>query len=258
MRHCLRVLFILFLLESSTYAAATMKELSGDHFLVYYEAHEKIARDVLHQSERHYSRIMRNLGYDQLEKPWLGDRRCKIKVYKDKASFQPSAQNVGWAEGMTNFAAREIYIYENATDLFSSVLPHELAHMIFRDIVGFSENIPLWLDEGVALSQEDHRREGFYPIAKDAFSSGTAMPFEEMFRLRSATELDDAKASVFYALSMVTLNYLLDNFHKKKFVLFCANLKAGMTVEEDLKRVYGNDRIGSVKELEAKVKKSLK
>ncbi len=256
MRHYLYVTMVLLLFASSA-CAATMKELSGDHFLVYYEAHEKIARDVLNQSERHYARIMRNLGYDQLEQPWLGDRRCKIKVYKDKASFQPNAQNVGWAEGMTNFAAREIYLYEDAADLFSTVLPHELAHMIFRDIVGFSENIPLWLDEGVALSQEDHRREVFYPMAKDAFFAGTSMPFEEMSRMHSAADLDASKAGIFYAQASVTLNCLLDNYHEKKFVLFCAHLKEGLQVEEALKRVYGSDRIGSMKDLEEKVKKSM-
>ena len=37
---------------------------------------------------------------------------------------------------------------------FENVLTHELTHIIFREYVGFGWNVPLWLDEGVAMFME--------------------------------------------------------------------------------------------------------
>lgn len=235
-----------------------MKPLPGDHFIVFFQEDEMAARDVLHQAERMYTRILRNLGHDRLENPWLGDRRCKIKIYRSREAFQSgAAKGVAWAEGLANPGLREIYVFNGAPNLMNSVLPHEITHMLFDDIVGHAENIPLWLNEGVALSQETGREEAFYPVARDHFATGTHMPFEEMTKLRMATGLDEAKAGVFYAQSTVTVNFLLRTFHEKKFLKFCSLLRDGSTVEEALKRVYATDRVGTLKDLEEKVKRSL-
>ena len=37
----------------------------------------------------------------------------------------------------------------------NSLLVHEIAHLIFRDFVGFKSDVPLWLDEGVAQWASD-------------------------------------------------------------------------------------------------------
>ncbi len=241
----------------SSEAAPKLKELRGDHFIVRYDGEETYARQVLHQAERLYAAITRNLGHDQLAKPWRGDRRCKIFLYKDQGDFRKAARGMQWAEGMANYKTREIFAYYGNPDFLSSVLPHEMAHVIFRDIMGHTPRIPLWLDEGVALSQEPDRRSELYPVAKKAMADGTLIPFEQMDKIRDAKDMDTKRAGIFYAQSLATVNFLLETLRQDRFLKFCRHLRDGKDVTEALKAVYGTERIQSLSDLQKRVQEYL-
>ncbi len=239
-------------------AAQKLKELRGDHFIVRYDGDETYARQLLHQSERLYAAITRNLGHDQLAEPWRGERRCTISLYKDQGDFRKATRGMQWAEGMANYKTREIFAYYGNPDLLPSVLPHEIAHIIFREIMGHTPRIPLWLDEGVALSQEQDRRSELYPVAKKAMADGTLIPFEEMDKIRDAKDMNTRRAGIFYAQSLATVNFLLETLRQDRFLKFCRQLRDGKNVPEALKTVYGTERIQSLADLQKRVQEYLR
>lgn len=238
-------------------AADDFRELRGDHFIVRFQADETFAREVMHRSERLYASILRNLGHDQLKEPWRGDRRCTIILFRDQASFQKKAEGVQWAEGMANYKTREIFAYNGNPQFMPSVLPHELTHMLFRESTGSFKVFPLWLDEGVALSQEDAKRDELYRAAAKAFQNGSSIPFRDMAGVRDARAMDSAQAQIFYAQSLATVNFLKDSFPKDKFLKFCRLIGEGTKAEDALKRVYGGDRIQSLQDLQKRVQQYL-
>ena len=246
-----------FLLLGAGVCVGAMKDLRGDHCIVSYEVDESHAREVLHQAERLYASIMRNLGHDQIAQPWLGDRRCKITIYKDQEEFMARTKGIEWAEGMANYTTREIFAFHDTPNLLSNVLPHEMAHLMFREIVGTTRAIPLWLDEGVALSQEPNRSDQFYPIASKAIEDKTFIAFEDMMKISDAKELSTQRAAIFYAEALATVNFLLETYHKEKFLKFCRLLREGKIVPEALLAMYGTDRIRSLKDLQDQVQKFL-
>jgi hypothetical protein len=238
------------LLPSQAFSAAKLQELREKHFIVHYEKEEAYARRLLRQAERLYATIMRNLGHDQIAKPWLGDRRCKITIYKDQETFLENVPGIDWAEGIARYETREIFVFYGKPNLISNVLPHEIAHLLFREIMGGRTKIALWLQEGVALSQEPDLRESYHAKARKAFEDGTFIPFEEMNAIEKGSDLDKTKAEIFYPQALATVNFLRESFHQKKFLKFCELLREGKDVPTALKGVYGRDRIQSLRDLQ--------
>ena len=124
------------------------KELKGEHFIVCYLQNEDFADDVLDKSEVYYSRIAADLNYPRYSEFWTWDKRVKIYIHPNLESFLKATGQPQWSRGMADYNNKQIISYAWSGGFLESLLPHEIAHLIFRDFVGFKSEIPLWLDEG--------------------------------------------------------------------------------------------------------------
>ncbi|MDB4349908.1 hypothetical protein OAA99_03040, partial [Omnitrophica bacterium] len=142
-------LLLLFVL-TGTAAAEDWKELDSDHFVIYYTQDEKFAKEVTRNAEDYYKDIATDLGYPRYSEFWTWANRVKIYIYPDHASFLKASGQPQWSHGMADYTKKKILSYLWSEMFIDSILPHEIAHLVFRDFVGFTGKIPLWLDEGVA------------------------------------------------------------------------------------------------------------
>ena len=269
---------IIFVLSSLS-LAQDWQELKGNHFIVYYTSQKTFAKQVLHKAEVYYKRIALELGYPRYSKFWLWDDRVKIYIYPDKSSFLKATNQPEWSEGMADYLNKQIVSYSWNTGFLESLLPHEMAHLIFRDFVGFKGEIPLWLDEGVAQWAEEARRNQFKAVIKQNFNNNTLLSLRDMMILdirnvdteeriyvRSTRTKDNQQGvlllsgdnliSAYYIQAASLIGFLIEKHGSRKFAVFCRELRDGKSLEEALKSSYPSS-IRNLEELEDKWRKYL-
>jgi hypothetical protein len=248
-------------LQSAVVYAYQWQELNGEHFFVYFVDDENFAKDVLNKAEEHYRRIAIELGYPRYSQFWLWNNRVKIYIYPDHKSFIKATHQPQWSHGMADYTNRRIISYIWSEDFTESLLPHEMAHLIFRDFVGFEGEIPLWLDEGVAQWSEIAKRDIRKNAILELFSEDKVLKIEDLMRLdvRNIKNKDkitiriirtrDNKdgvlfvdkgnlVKIFYLEAVSIVDFLVDRYGSDRFAHFCRQLRDGKSMEEALAFAY--------------------
>jgi hypothetical protein len=261
--------------------AVEWEELKGEHFIVYFNFSEQgtlargekidpgrsrttdFAKEVLHKAELYYQRIALDLGYPRYSEFWTWDKRVKVYIYPDQTSYLKASGQPGWSSGMADYNKKEILSYNLSKGFLDSILPHEIAHLIFRDFIGFKSDIPLWLDEGVAQWEESEKREKIKSMVRELYSRDSLLSIRDMMKLdvRNIKEIDrlhirsiitkkGARGILFlsgenllntYYLQAVSLvGFLIEKYGSADFADFCRSLRDGKTVEQALTSVYPN------------------
>ncbi len=276
----LNIIFILFIscfLSAVTLGAdeaGTWKELKGEHFIVCYLQNEDFADDVLDKSEVYYSRIAADLNYPRYSEFWTWDKRVKIYIHPNLESFLKATGQPQWSRGMADYKNKQIISYAWSGGFLESLLPHEIAHLIFRDFVGFKSDIPLWLDEGVAQWAEEAKRRESKRIINDLFAKNSLLSLADMMRLdvrnikdvekmylRSMRAKDgeqgllvltaDNLVNIYYVQAVSLVGFLVERHGAESFTVFCRSLRDGKPVEESLRAAYPL-HIRDIQELEDK------
>ena len=252
--------------------ALDWQELKSEHFIVYFIGDEKFAQEVLDKAEVYYQRIAYELGYPRYSNFWTWDRRVKIYIYKEKDEFLKVTSQPNWSEGMADYAKKQIVSYAWAKGFVESLLPHEMAHLIFRDFVGFKGEVPLWLDEGVAQWAEEQKRKDYKAMSKYYLKKETLLVLDVMMTLdiRQVKENDkihmrviqsrdgregvlflggEELVKVYYLQAVSLVGFLIEKYGSDSFAIFCRQLRDGKSMEESLRFAYPL-YIRSLKELQ--------
>lgn len=248
------------------------QELKSEHFMVYFIQNEKFAKEVLDKAEVYYQRIAYELGYPRYSNFWTWDKRVKIYIYKERGDFQKVTTQPKWSEGMADYANKQIVSYAWAKGFVESLLPHEMAHLIFRDFVGFKGEVPLWLDEGVAQWAEGEKRKDYKAMSKYYLKKETLLALDVMMTLdiRQVKENDkihmriirakdgqegvlflagEELVKVYYLQAVSIVGFLIEKYGSDSFAVFCRQLRDGKSLEESLRFAYPL-YIHSLKELQ--------
>lgn len=234
------------------------KVAKSTHFLVFYQnAYPDFIDRVMERTEDDYNRIAYSLGFTRFNF-WLWDNRARIYIYDDKAEYQEATLQPEWSSGSALIGSKEktIYSFINEERFFENILPHEMGHIIFKEFVGFANPaIPLWLDEGVASYQEGLRLESASRVLRKAIKENKFMRLEELFNFNPYGPADSATVGIFYAEAVSLVDFLIKEFGKDRFVLFCQHLRDKRNFQRAMAYVYP---YGSIQELDAAWQKSLK
>ena len=240
--------------------AQEWQELKGEHFVVYFAQNRNFASKVLRKAERDYDRIASDLGYIRYSNFWTWSNRVKIYIHSDHESFIKASGQPNWSEGMADYRNKEIHSYSGSNNFLIAVLPHEMAHLIFRDFVGFEGEVPLWLDEGVAQWEEEVDKKRIIQATKEFLRQKIFLSLRDLMdldirfvkdtdqvHLRS-TLLDgqqgfiiiDGKnlVSLYYMESASLVGFLIERYGTDKFTEFCRQLREGKNLEESLRFTY--------------------
>jgi len=241
--------------------AQDWQELKDEHFIVYFTGDKKFPQEVLYKAEVYYQRIASDLGYPRYSEFWLWENRVKIYIYQDHDSFLKATGQPQWSYGMADYKNKQIVSFLWGQGFLESLLPHEIAHLIFRDFVGFKGEIPLWLDEGVAQWAEETKRQGIKFKVKQLFEKDSVLSLGDMMGLdiRKFTEKDrvyirptrtkegdkgviflsgDNLITTYYLQSVSLVGFFIEKYGSERFAGFCRQLRDGKTMEEALRFTY--------------------
>ena len=218
-------LFLAVFLNYSTAGADDKwEETHSRHFFIYYkDAPADFVQNVEEAAENYYDEITRNLGFSRYE-PWSYEERAKIYIYQDQQDYINSSQQYGWSHGAANARQKTIRTFPSAHGFFDSTLPHELGHIIFREMIGFYAEVPLWLDEGVAMFQEKAKRWGANTAVKQAMEQGSFLSLKQLSEIVLKQDTDPKMIDLFYAESASVVYFLITEFGQYRFQGFCQEI----------------------------------
>ncbi|MFH0796393.1 MAG: peptidase MA family metallohydrolase [Candidatus Omnitrophota bacterium] len=253
------LIFYSFFIQSSR-AEENWKETRSQHFIVCFTADKDFAQKILNASEEYYKSIAYDLGYQRYENFWLWEERAKIYTYPDHDTMISATNQPGWTQGVTFYDRRTICTYWGNKNFMETILPHELTHLIFRDFIGFKNNAPLWLDEGVAQWTEKRRSGSVQEYDAYLLRQNRFIPLFVLIKLDNI-DLKSKKyekfINIFYHQSLSLVNFLITQHGTTKFTTFCRRLKEGELFEDALRFSY-SPSLKSLSDLETQWKKHIR
>ncbi len=225
---------------STPVQADSWYDIKGDHFIVFYKTDEPFARKTAHNAETYYERIANELGYARHSNFWQWEKRVKIYIYASLQEFQKDTGEPAWSHGVARYSSKEIHTFTGSEQFMQGLLPHEIAHLIFRDFVGMEGQIPLWLDEGVAQWQEPAKRAQARKYARYLIHRDKHYPIYDLTTTDVRTVKDEEKVHAFYMQSVSLVEYLVSTYGGNAFTVFCRELRDGKKFDEALRAAYPN------------------
>jgi hypothetical protein len=217
-------------------AHADWKELKGDHFIVYYLADESFAKQVAHDAEIYYNRIADELGYPRYSNFWQWENRAKVYIHDTAENFRKATGEPDWSHGVAMYSKKEIHSFTASEGFLDGILPHEIAHLIFRDFVGYKGvEVPIWLDEGVAQWEEPQKRQMAKRVSKWLIHFGKDMAVQDLTATDVRSLKDQEKVDFFYMQSVSIVDFLITKYGARSFTDFCRALRDGKSFNEALR-----------------------
>ncbi|MFA5351386.1 MAG: peptidase MA family metallohydrolase [Candidatus Omnitrophota bacterium] len=195
------------------------------HFLIFFKNADEIQLNELAQkAEGYYDKITDDLGFNRFNF-WTWDNRARIYLFDSQQEYMKETGDPAWAAGQAQINSKLIRTFITAKGFLENVLPHEMAHIIFREMVGFNNpSIPLWLDEGVATFQEQKSSFVKSDLANKLLR-GNFLNLDDLNKINAVSIKTTNGVESFYTESFSLVKYLIAEFGKDRFVLFCQNLR---------------------------------
>lgn len=261
--------------------AQDWREEKGEHYIIYYIDDKNFAQEALATSEIYYRRIASDLGYPRHSDFWTWEKRVKIYIHADKQSYRTASGEPEWSSGVADYTKKQILTYAWSQNFLTSLLPHEIAHLIFRDFIGFEGEVPVWIDEGVAQWAEEAIHRELHKKAKELYEKNSLLSIrditlidirtlddlgQKLFFRRTRTKENkagililspDVLVNTYYIQAGSLIGFLVEHYGTNSFSEFCRQLRDGRSVEEALSTSYP-EHIRSLNELEDEWRKFLR
>ena len=195
------------------------------HFFIFYRgASESQLNALAQKAEECYNTITDDLGFNRFNF-WTWDNRAKIYLFDSQAEYMKSTGDPAWSAGHAQIGSKLIQTFITAKGFLDNILPHEMAHIIFREMVGFNNpGIPLWLEEGVSSFHEKSRSFNKTDLA-NRIKRGDFINLDSLNNFEVGSLKASSKVELFYAESFSLVKYLIATYGKDRFVHFCQNLR---------------------------------
>jgi len=241
-------------------------EEKGEHFIIYTETDALKVRDIMRQAEKYYHSIAERLKFPRHDEFWMWDDRVKVYLFENQETYLERTGEPEWSLGMADYTARCIYSYMDSPRFLTSVLPHEIAHLIFRDFYTKESELakpPFWLDEGVAQWSEDKESKNqIRKLARDGLKSDGLLTIQDIillnvdyikknpdrlhFRLVRTLKdrytviilSPDILLNTFYVQSGSLVGYLIEVLGAQRFAAFCREISRERAVSNALRACY--------------------
>lgn len=223
--------------------------VSGGQVTVYYYAgDEAFGRDILATAQRTIVGLGTRFGV-------AGTRPVHIVVYGNNRDFAGSlpANSAEWIGGqahpdlgliVTGIAPEG----GNAAEI-RRIVPHEVSHLLLYEATANPYgSVPHWLDEGLAVYNQETADSSLDALLTRAVSSGALLPTRA---LNSNFPLDPTAARLSYAESVSLVRFILARYGDAKLGELLRGFGAELSPDEALLRVFGFDTDGLDREWKA-------
>lgn len=228
---------------ASEYSAFSQAKLPSykyvsKHFIIYSYSRKKAAY-LAKKAEVVAGRVIGHSGVSKFA-PWK--TKAIIILYKNNSEYVKETGQPGWSGGTAGMLTRGaiihrvIYLYEGAPNLFSSILPHEITHLVFMQIMGPSANIPLWLNEGLAVYEQKNKGRSLKIITARNMRGNDYISLDNLIKYEKVPE---GKTELFYGASAGLVEYLFVVLSRTYYVKMISLLKQGASSYEAFRGAYG-------------------
>jgi len=209
-------------------------------------ADRSLAAQVTEALDLHFSELAPEFGVRGFAAP------CTVTIHPTKERYLEATGVEAWAPARTTWKSQigrllvqEINTYRGCPQLLSSVLRHELAHLLLAAALDYPRSIPLWANEGAAVMTEPGFKHAYYRRhLLRAAQQRRLFPIDELLALQAYPS--DDRVDVFYAQSHSLVQYLVARASLERFIAFLRELRIAPGWET-WKRFY---RIGGALQLE--------
>ena len=217
----------------------TFKTLTKENVTLYYHAgSQSDAQGVLDAAVQ----TLHDVG--ALEKTQV-TFPVKVFLYRTAEEMQPAIAPGSINPGVSILGE---VVYSDTAMVSSDVdtldiTRHEVAHIVTRQATeGAFGGIPAWMNEGISVTAQKQVLESHANALDAAIRSDTVLSITE---LGSSSAGDSASTvGVFYGEAGSIIKHLIDAHGQDKFAELLATFKAGSTLDDAFRKVYGFDSLG--------------
>jgi hypothetical protein len=226
------------------------KKTSGQVTLWWYSGDDAFGQDAIDTATR---------AADTLKKTFnvTGDRPIRILIYSNardlRVALPPNS-----AEWIGGGASTELGIIhaaiapgQSSASEIRRIIPHEMSHMIvYQASLNPYNHPPLWLDEGLAVHNQETPDIRFRPLVRAAADSGTLIPIRA---LNSPFPLNADQALLSYAESESVVNFIINTYGSKAIGALVSAFKDELSYDQIVQKVLKE----SIEDLDKEWKASL-
>lgn len=209
----------------------------GKVTLYWYKGDDSFAAQLMDAAQQALGRLSENSGAE-LESP------VSLYVYADTNDLKGSMIfPQEWTGGVafSEFGTIAIGIAPTSSDIAwgKRAIAHELTHLVIHQVILNPYNdLPVWLDEGLAMSSEGALENYFVSALTKAEQDDS---FISVRSLASPFSAYSDVSILSYAESYQIVQYLINEFGRQKMHELLATFKRGSNYDEALESVYGFD-----------------
>jgi len=214
---------------------------------IIYSYDPDLSRGVAQIIEGYREGIINDMGWASFR---TSADKIRIFIHRTKEEFQGNLSAPHWSGGLALTTKNEIHLYPHPY-LLSNTLPHELSHLIFRNI--FGEGFSPWLDEGLAV-YEEFKFSGFRLDSRHLNSILLREEIEELqaYLTRHPSDSWSQKQTVLWYLSSASIiNFLIKKYGLDRFHNFLKKIRS-LSINEAINYCYPQYEFSSIEELKRK------
>jgi hypothetical protein len=218
--------------------------------LHWYSGNDAFAQDVLDTAQRTLDRLKQQVGVE-LRQP------VTLIFYGSNADFAQALppNSAEWIGGQAypalNLIVAGVRPDGGAAREVRRMVPHELSHIVLHQATDNPYNTPPnWLDEGLAVYNQETPDARFPRIIRDAARTGRLIPLRA---LNSSFPLDPDEALLSYAQSASVVEFIITQFGPGKAAALTAIFREGVSYDEAVQGALGM----TIEELDAQWRAAL-
>ncbi len=226
------------------------KKTSGPITLWWYTGDDAFGQDAIDTATRAADTLKKNYNV-------TSDRQIRILIYANardlRVALPPNS-----AEWIGGGASTELGIIHAAIAPGRSsasevrrIIPHEMSHMVvYQASLNPYNHPPLWLDEGLAVHNQETPDVRFRPLVRDAADNGKLIPIRA---LNSPFPLSAEQALLSYAESESVVNFIITAYGSKYIGALVSAFREELSYDQVVQKVLKE----SIEDLDKEWKASL-
>jgi hypothetical protein len=222
--------------EDARYSWHSLTE--GKVTLYWYEGDDAFAQELMSAVQEALGRLADDTGAE-LEKP------AKLYIYatqQDLLGAMVHPQEWTGGAAYTRHGIIVLGIAADQIDWGSTIIAHELAHLVIHQVtLNPYNNLPTWLDEGLAMHNEGPLDPAFTSYLMWAIDEDRLISVQSLCSEFSAIP---QQAYLSYAQSYSLVEYLITTYGQEKMLELLNTFREGSGYDDALEKVYGFDMDG--------------